>query len=90
MKIKAQCPECGYEVDDASGIGDAEGERPTEGTLALCIRCAGVGIYTVNPDGETLGIRLCTVQEKVELSEDKALQKARAVVERMNLQGWFS
>ena len=38
MKIDANCPECGYKVDDAAVIGDTEGERPTPGTDALCIR----------------------------------------------------
>jgi hypothetical protein len=90
MKIDAKCPECGYKVDDATGIGDAAGERPEEDTIALCIRCAGVGVYTLNPDGQTLGIRLCTPEEKVELSEDETLQKAREVIQKADFHRWFA
>jgi hypothetical protein len=88
MKIDARCPECGYKVDDASGIGDAAGDRPEPDTIALCIQCAGIGIYTVNPDGETLGIRLCTPEEKVELSENEELNEARELIYKMDLKGW--
>lgn len=90
MKIDAKCPECGYQVDDATGIGDASGDRPTEGTVALCIRCAGVGIYVLNPDGQTLGLRLCTGPEKVELSDHEELVKAREVIQRADFHGWFA
>ena len=90
MKIDAKCPECGYKVDDAAGIGDAEGDRPEEDTIAVCIRCAGVGIYCLNPDGETLGIRLCTPEEKVELSENEELQKARGIIQGADFHGWFA
>jgi hypothetical protein len=76
-------------MDDAAGIGDAAGDRPTVDTVGICIRCAGIGIYTMNPDGETLGLRLATPAEKVALSEYEEIQKVRAVVEKMNLKGWY-
>jgi hypothetical protein len=89
MKIKATCPNCGYEVDDASGIGDAEKDRPGDGDVALCIRCAFAGFYMVNPDGQTLGIRVPTEDEKVGLSEDAQLVAYQERIRSADLMRWF-
>jgi len=89
VKINAYCPECGYQVDDATGVGDAREERPKVDAIAICIRCAGIGIYTMNPDGDSLGLRLPTVTEKVGLSEDEEIRQTRELIQRMNVKGWF-
>lgn len=81
IEIKARCPECGYQVDDASVVGTDEPLRPEPDDLALCVRCAGPGIYILNEDG-TLGLRLCTAEEKVELSENVLVQKTREAIEK--------
>lgn len=78
-KIEAVCPDCGYEMDDATGMGEAVGARPEVGNLAVCIRCAGLGIYVEKKDG-ILGLRPTTEEEKVELSQDPGVTKARAFV----------
>lgn len=90
MKVQAECPECGYKVDDASGIGDAAGERPSVGTIALCLRCAGLGVYALNPDGKTLGIRKVTDEEKVELSGNPEVVEAQALIRKMDLMKWLT
>lgn len=74
--IRANCPECGYEIDDATGVGDAEGERPDVGGLAVCIRCAGLGYYEDAEDG-TLRLRALSIEEKVELSDDEEVMELR-------------
>lgn len=79
MKINAFCPECDYEVDAASGVGDAEGQHPEPGNIAVCIRCAAMGIYFEQPDG-TLGLRAPTTEEYVELSEDEEIIRVRASI----------
>lgn len=76
VAIRANCPECGYEVDDASGIGEAEGQRPDAGSLAICIRCAGLGIYEDADDG-SLRLRHLSAAETVELSQDEEVMRAR-------------
>ncbi len=89
LTINAYCPDCGYQVDSAAGVGDAAGDVPEEGDMAICIRCAAVGVYRVNDDGETLGLRLPSSEEKVQLSENQELQEARELVARMNVKGWY-
>jgi hypothetical protein len=70
IPIRAACPACDHEVDDATGVGDTEAlARPVPGDIALCIRCAEPAAYTLNPDGITLGLRDLTDEEKVQLSE---------------------
>jgi hypothetical protein len=79
--IDALCPECGEQVDDATGIMGAKG-RPKPGDLALCIRCSTPAFYVDN--GETLGLRQPTDAEKVELSEDEEVQRARTMIQRVS------
>ena len=81
-----KCPECGYEVDDASEVGGS-GDRPEPGDLALCIRCAGPGFYELDGLG-MLSLRLATVEEKVKLSQDEEVQAVRERIEAMS--GWFT
>jgi hypothetical protein len=91
MRIKATCPDCGYEMDDATGVGNTEPtEIPEAGDIAICIRCAFAGFYELNPDGESLGIRRPTIEEKVELSENEGLQALREKVETLNLKLWLA
>lgn len=90
MKISANCPECGYQVDDASGVGEAEGGRPEPDTIAVCLRCGGVGFYAVNPDGKTLGIRAATDEEKVELSQIPEVVQTQELIRRMDLMKWLT
>lgn len=82
--LKGICPECEYEVDDATGVGETEGRRPEEGDLALCIRCGGPGFY--EDQGEVMGLRAASPDEKVSLSNEplvvdtqKAIRQAAAM-----------
>lgn len=79
MKIRAHCPMCGYEVDDASGVGEAKDDRPEPGNVAICIRCAGVGVYFVQSDN-TLGLRPPTAEQTLEFADDEEINKVRAVI----------
>jgi hypothetical protein len=79
MKINAYCPTCGYEVDDATGVGDAAELRPGPGGIAICIRCAGLGVYFEQKDG-TLGLRPPTEKENVELADSEEITKVRAAI----------
>jgi uncharacterized Zn finger protein len=87
-KIKANCPECGYEVDDASVVGGEENVRPSPDDLAICIRCAGCGFYVLADDG-TLALRLPTIKEKVRLSQDEEVQRVREKIVEMS-DVWFA
>lgn len=85
-KINATCPECGFAVDDATSIADPD-RHPVADDLAVCIQCAGLGIYVENEDG-TLGLRLTTTDEKVELSQDPTLMELRAMIAEKSI--WFT
>lgn len=78
LKIKAFCPTCAYEVDDATGVGDAVELRPEPGNLAICIRCASIGIYV--KQGEFLGLRPTTPEEDAQYADDEEVTKVRAVI----------
>lgn len=85
-EIRANCPECGYAVDSAALVGDEGDAWPEPGNLALCIACAGMGIYVLAEDG-SLALRLPTIKEKVELSQDEEVRQMRdKIVEVMA--GW--
>jgi hypothetical protein len=77
--IQAVCPQCEYEIDDASGLNDAVGSRPEPGDLALCINCSAPSFYV--DKGETLGLRLPTSAETVRLFEDEDVQKVRRAIQ---------
>jgi hypothetical protein len=79
MIIRANCPQCGYEIDDATGVGEAHGDRPEPGHIAICIQCAGLGIYIAQEDG-TLGLRQPTVEEAVDLADDDEVIKVQAAI----------
>jgi hypothetical protein len=81
-KIKAFCPQCGYQVDEASHI-DGDDVRPEPDNIALCIMCAGIGIYFAQEDG-TLGLRLPTDEERSELDKDEQITKVRATIIAMS------
>lgn len=83
MEIDARCPQCNYAVDDASGVGETRHERPEVGDLAICIRCASLGIYIDNGDG-TLGLRDVTVEEKVELSQRSDVMKVQQAIRKVS------
>lgn len=85
--IKANCPECGLEVDAATGVGKDKAPFPTPGDIAICIRCAGIGIYVLSEDG-VLGLRLATYDEKVLLSENDELTGVRAAIIGQSI--WFN
>ena len=78
--IDAVCPECEYVIDDATEIGRGK-DRPEPGDLALCIRCSSPSFYVDN--GETLGLRLPTVAEKVVLFENSKVMEARAKIQEL-------
>lgn len=86
IEIKAACPDCGYEVDSAAEIGGDGDAQPEEGDLALCIRCAAMGIYYLADDG-TLGLRIPTIKEKVELSQNEEVRQMREKIADM-MAGW--
>lgn len=84
-EIRAECPECGAEVDAASEIGPDEA-TPEPGDLAVCLYCAGLGIYVEREDG-SLGIRLTTAEEKLGLSENEQVNGVRAAIIGQSV--WF-
>ena len=81
MEIDAECPACGHKVDSASAAGETEATAiPEPGDFALCIRCAEPGVYAVNPDGQTLGLRAASEAEKVALSEREDVIGVQAAI----------
>lgn len=79
MKIKAVCPECDYVVDDASSVDAPENHQPDEGSIGICIRCACLAVYYVQ-EGQTLGLRLPTDEERAECDADERITKVRAAI----------
>jgi hypothetical protein len=90
VPIEGQCPECGHEVDDATGVGETERTAsPQPGDLAICIRCGEPAAYRLNPDGLTLGLRALTEPEKVELSDREDIAGIQKLI-RDNAGKWLS
>ena len=83
--IEAVCPECEYVVDDATELGPGK-DRPEPGDLALCIRCSAPSFYVDN--GETLGLRPASPEEKVLLSQDRRVMRTRTLIQKAASQ-WF-
>ena len=67
-----RCPQCSYEMTDASGVG--HNERPSPGDWTVCIRCAAVLRFT-----EEIGVREASGKELAELDPESALAIAQAV-----------
>ena len=80
--IDAVCPECEYPVDSAAVVFERAPSRPEPGDLALCIRCSAPSFYVDN--GETLGLRLPTIAEKVQLFEDEAVMEVREKIQEVS------
>ena len=78
MEIRGTCPECGYEIDDATGVDTQDKVRPEPDDLALCIRCAAPAIYVVV--GNFLALRAPTPEEMVEIDGDERVTKTRAII----------
>jgi hypothetical protein len=55
------CPWCGY-PNDAATACDGKDERPTDGSIAVCISCYGVGEFFTMKDGR-LNIKPVDQQE---------------------------
>lgn len=83
--IRATCPSCNYEVDGATAPEDPEA-RPEEGDLAVCIRCAGPGVYVENEDG-TLGLRAATEEEKSDFQANPLFVQAQEFIRAQST--WF-
>lgn len=77
--IETECPYCGYKIDDATGIGHNDNERPTPGAISICIRCATIGVYFMQDNGR-LGIRVPTPEEQDECEADESIVRARMIV----------
>lgn len=77
--IRANCPECDYPVDDATGVGEMAEKRPSPGSIAICIRCAGLGVY-IDGESGSLALRAPTDEERVELEDDDEITKVRVSI----------
>ena len=81
LRIDAQCPECGHFVDSSTGVGETEASAtPEPGDFALCIKCAEPGVYRLNPDMETLGLRSMTQDEKVQLLDREDVREVQTAI----------
>jgi hypothetical protein len=76
------CPCCGHRLDGMSqvlgvnedGVGLASGP-PTEGTVSICMACAGVALFTA-----TGGLRQPTNVEREALDKTRAVANARVAI----------
>lgn len=64
-RVKEQkCPFCGTKIDAMSDVpGNSEGEKPTPGSLVVCVKCANVQVIE-----EGLALRKATKSELKRLS----------------------
>ena len=83
--IRATCPSCAHEVDDATEIHGGD-DRPEAGDIALCIRCAIPAAYFEQEDG-TLGLRELTAEEKVGLVNIEGFTETQAKLMAQSI--WF-
>lgn len=75
-EIKAECPECGCEVDGASAVGEPADIQPEPGDLAICLYCAAIAIYDL-AEGGTLSLRHPTLEERLLLSDNEDIIAVR-------------
>ena len=70
---RMHCPACGYAVDAAMSAGedDEPDTTPTDGSLAVCMRCASVNIYCNDATSQ----RLPTPEERADIFSDPTVQK---------------
>lgn len=78
---ETRCPLCGHRFDSAMGIDTDEG--PEEGSLSVCIECAGVHVYNAD-----LTLRSMSEQEWDELPADvrQQLTDAQAAIRAIHSQ----
>jgi hypothetical protein len=59
----ARCPECGAEHDAATGVGASAGKLPEPGSLTVCIQCASVLVFELEPGEARFSFRVATLKE---------------------------
>ena len=62
------CPHCGIEHELATGMGQNESQKPSEGSVSLCIRCGKPSIFTSD-----LQLRKPTARESADLATNKTV-----------------
>jgi hypothetical protein len=78
------CPDCGYELDAATGVTD-QAAVPSPGDLSLCLRCT-----TLLRFDATMHVRALSPAEFRELPEDVRawLRQLQRVAREINRQNW--
>jgi hypothetical protein len=74
VSIKYVCPQCGYQLDGASGVD--HNRKPSNGDIAVCIGCAAVLIF----ETATENLRPIKEEEFYALSDIEAQQITVAVL----------
>jgi hypothetical protein len=71
------CSSCGYAFELATSIGSTV--VPDEGSVSICIRCAGVDLFTKDDTGK-LGLRAPTAEERADLLSRSYIVDAVAAI----------
>lgn len=71
------CPHCGAQHDQAASVGARA--RPKPGDVSICVKCAGVAIFTT--DGA--GARKATKEERAEIEADPRVRASLDVLRGM-------
>ena len=74
------CPYCGKKLD-ACTQADGKDHGPEEGDVSLCINCAGIMVFI-----DRFTVRQATDKEQRKALEDKSVQRAKQIIERMREQ----
>lgn len=81
---EAKCTTCGYVFELASRLGGPADDRPTTGTLSVCISCGGIDVFEVEGDV----VRLVPASETLRLTamtDPKVLAVVTAIHQRGRL-----
>jgi hypothetical protein len=76
------CLRCGYLFDHASGVGSDPAERPSAGSVSLCIHCGDVAMFLDAPPW----LRPATDEERREIEGNPELHRVRRILAAAILQ----
>ena len=75
---RQECPTCGYGVDRATRLHDAEVEAPEAGDVTICMRCATILQFVERVGG--LGLDHADEDVRAKVERDPLVQRARRLV----------
>ncbi len=79
---KLKCPTCGSRMDAVSELdGGPMAREPSNGSLSVCLRCAGLAVFCIGPLG--VALRPASADEFAAFQADPDNQQVLAAMHRL-------